>query len=77
MRKTDKAEWKRALVYLGVSIPGLALLLAGYCLLAGRSLLEAFDSFWIAMAIALAMSAVTAVRDQREESGTTPGEQES
>lgn len=76
MRRLSKTAWKRVAVYLGVSVAGLALFLAAYCLISGRPVPEALDSFWIAIAIALAVSAVTAVRDQREESGTTPGDQD-
>ena len=76
MRRLSKTAWKRVAVYLGVSVAGLALFLAAYCLISGRPVLEALDSFWIAIAISLAVSAVTAVRDQREEPGTTPGDQD-
>ena len=54
MRRLSKTTWRRIAVYLGVSIAGLALFIAAYCLISGRTLIEALDSFWIALAIALA-----------------------
>ena len=76
MRKLPKVAWLRASVYLGISILGLALFLACYCMISGRSLAEALGSFWIAIAIALATSAITAVRDQRQDTGTEYSEPE-
>lgn len=76
MRRLGKATWRRIAVYLGVSIAGLALFIAAYCLISGRTLIEALDSFWIALVIALATAAITAVRDQRKDAQTEAGEQE-
>ncbi|WP_417365256.1 hypothetical protein [Glutamicibacter arilaitensis] len=75
MRKMTVVAWRRVAVYLSVSIAGLALFIAAYCLITGRSLAEALDSFWIAMAIAFVTSAITAVRDQRKDAGTRSGKQ--
>lgn len=76
MRRLSKTTWRRIAVYLGVSIAGLALFIAAYCLISGRTLIEALDSFWIAWAIALATAATSAVRDQRKDAQTETGEQE-
>ncbi|TFH56660.1 hypothetical protein [Glutamicibacter arilaitensis] len=76
MRRLSKTTWRRIAVYLGVSIAGLALFIAAYCLISGRTLIEALDSFWIALAIALATAATSAVRDQRKDAQTEGGEQE-
>lgn len=76
MRRLSKTTWRRIAVYLGVSIAGLALFIAAYCLISGRTLIEALDSFWIAWAIALATAATSAVRDQRKDAQTEAGEQE-
>ncbi len=76
MRKLSRVTWRRVSVYLSISILGLALFLAAYCRISGRSLAEALDSFWIAIAIALATSAITGVRDQRQDTGTEPHKQE-
>lgn len=51
MRRLSKTTWRRIAVYLGVSIAGLALFIAAYCLISGRTLIEALDSFWIAWAL--------------------------
>lgn len=76
MRRLSKTTWRRIAVYLGVSIAGLALFIAAYCLISGRTLIEALDSFWIALAIALATAATSAVRDQRKDAQTEADEQE-
>lgn len=76
MRRLSKTTWRRIAVYLGVSIAGLALFIAAYCLISGRTLIEALDSFWIAWAIALATAATSAVRDQRKDAQTEAGEQD-
>lgn len=76
MRRLSKTTWQRIAVYLGVSIAGLALFVTAYCLISGRPLIEALDSFWIALVIALATAAITAARDQRKDAQTEGGEQE-
>lgn len=76
MRRLSKTTWRRIAVYLGVSIAGLALFIAAYCLISGRTLIEALDSFWIALAIALATAATSAVRDQRKDAQAEADEQE-
>ncbi|WP_434922082.1 hypothetical protein ACR9WD_11085 [Glutamicibacter sp. PAEs-4] len=76
MRRLGKAAWRRIAVYLGVSIAGLALFVVAYCLISGRTMIEALGSFWIALVIALATAATSAVRDQRKDAQTEAGEQE-
>ncbi|MGO3394403.1 hypothetical protein, partial [Glutamicibacter arilaitensis] len=75
MRRLGKATWRRIAVYLGVSIVGLALFVVAYCLISGRTMIEALGSFWIALVIALATAATSAVRDQRKDAQTEAGEQ--
>ena len=76
MRRLGKNTWRRIAAYLGVSIAGLALFIAAYCLISGRTLMDALNSFWIALVFALATAATTAVRDQRKDAQTEAGEQE-
>ncbi|MGP5287185.1 hypothetical protein ACTXL8_17265 [Glutamicibacter arilaitensis] len=76
MRRLGKTTWRRIAAYLGVSIAGLALFIAAYCLISGRTLMDALNSFWIALVFALATAATTAVRDQRKDAQTEACEQE-